>query len=148
MQEIFPREIKRCVKNNQPASLVMIDVDRFKSFNDKFGHVAGDRVLSAVAKILQSQFRPRDLLVRFGGDEFAVLLPGINQAEAMVIADRVRQSVSGDTESSQDSLIQIPVEISMGVAELEEDGSFESLLKAADLALYRAKHAGRNTVSD
>ncbi len=148
MQEIFPREIRRCVKNNHPASLVMIDVDRFKSFNDKFGHVAGDRVLSAVAKILQSQFRPRDLLVRFGGDEFAVLLPGINQSEAMVIADRVRQSVSGDTESSEDSLIQIPVEISMGVAELEEDGSFESLLKAADLALYRAKHAGRNTVSN
>lgn len=147
MQEIFPRELRRCVKNSQPASLVMIDVDRFKSFNDKFGHVAGDRVLSAVAKILQSQFRPRDLLVRFGGDEFAVLLPGINQAEAMVIADRVRQTVSGDTESSQDSLIQIPVEISMGVAELEEDGSFESLLKAADRALYRAKHAGRNTVS-
>ena len=88
------------------------------------------------------------MLVRFGGDEFAVLLPGINQSEAMVIADRVRQSVSGDTESSEDSLIQIPVEISMGVAELEEDGSFESLLKAADLALYRAKHAGRNTVSN
>jgi diguanylate cyclase (GGDEF)-like protein len=148
MQEIFPREIKRCVQNGQPTALVMIDVDRFKSFNDKFGHVAGDRVLSAVAKILQNQFRPRDLLVRFGGDEFAVLLPGISESEAMVIADRVRQSVSGDTESSDDSLIQIPVEISMGVAELEENGSFETLLKAADQALYRAKHAGRNRVSN
>jgi len=148
MQEIFPREINRCMQSNQPVSLVMIDVDRFKSFNDKFGHVAGDRVLSAVAKILQNQFRPRDLLVRFGGDEFAVLLPGINEPDAMTIADRVRQSVSGDTESSTDSLIQIPVEISMGVAEMEENSSFEALLKAADQALYRAKNAGRNTVSN
>lgn len=148
MQETFPREIKRCKQNNRPVSLVMIDVDRFKSFNDKFGHVAGDRVLSAVAKILQSQFRPRDLLVRFGGDEFSVLLPEIGESEAMAIADRVRQSVSGDTASSDDSLIQIPVEISMGVAEMDENGTFESLLKAADQALYRAKHAGRNTVSN
>ena len=148
MQETFPREINRCMQDSQPVSLVMIDVDRFKSFNDKFGHVAGDRVLSAVAKILQSQFRPRDLLVRFGGDEFSVLLPGISEPEAMAIADRVRQTVSGDTMSSDDSLIQIPVEISMGVAELEENGSYESLLKAADQALYRAKHAGRNTVSN
>lgn len=146
MQETFPREINRCRQNNRPVSLVMIDVDRFKSFNDKFGHVAGDRVLSAVAKILQSQFRPRDLLVRFGGDEFSVLLPEIGESEAMRIADRVRQSVSGDTASSDDSLIQIPVEISMGVAEMDENGTFESLLKAADQALYRAKHAGRNTV--
>ncbi len=148
MQETFPREINRCIQNNQPVSLVMIDVDRFKSFNDKFGHVAGDRVLSAVAKTLRRQFRPRDLLVRFGGDEFSVLLPEIGESEAMAIADRVRQSVSGDTESSNDSLIQIPVEISMGVAEIDENGSFESLLKAADQALYRAKHAGRNKVSN
>jgi len=148
MEESYHREILRCLKDERPVSLIMIDVDRFKSFNDKFGHVAGDRVLSAVAKILQSQFRPRDLLVRFGGDEFSVLLPEIGESEAMAIADRVRQSVSGDTASSDDSLIQIPVEISMGVAEMDENGTFESLLKAADQALYRAKHAGRNTVSN
>lgn len=147
MEETFPREINRCVQSDQPVSLIMIDVDAFKSFNDKFGHVAGDRALSAVAHSLQSQFRPRDLLVRFGGDEFAVLLPGVGLDAAISIADRVRTAVSGDTESSDDSLIQIPVNISMGVAEMEPHGSFESMLKEADAALYRAKRSGRNAVS-
>jgi diguanylate cyclase (GGDEF)-like protein len=147
MEETFPREINRCVQSDQPVSLIMIDVDAFKSFNDKFGHIAGDRALSAVAHSLQSQFRPRDLLVRFGGDEFAVLLPGVCLDAAITIADRVRTAVSGDTESSEDSLIQIPVNISMGVAELKPHGTFESMLKEADAALYRAKRSGRNAVS-
>ena len=147
MEEIFPREINRCIQDEQPVSLIMVDVDRFKSFNDKFGHVAGDRALSAVAHVLQHQFRPRDLLVRYGGDEFSVLLPGVGKEEAIAIAERVRQSVCGSTESSADSLIQVPVEVSMGVAQLESHGTFESLLKAADAALYRAKNSGRNAVS-
>ena len=148
MEETFPREVARCLQSEQPVSLIMIDVDRFKTFNDKFGHVAGDRALSAVAQVLQKQFRPRDHLVRFGGDEFAVLLPGIAEAEALTVAERVRDAVSGSTSGSMDSLIQIPVQISMGVAQLKDDGSFESLLRAADEALYRAKGAGRNTVSN
>lgn len=146
MEETFPREVRRCVQSDQPVSLIMIDVDHFKTFNDKFGHVAGDRALSAVANILRKQFRPRDMLVRYGGDEFAVLLPGLNGEEAISIAERVRASVSGDTEASEDSLIQIPVRISMGVAELRPEHGFDTLLREADAALYRAKHAGRNTV--
>ena len=126
----------------------MIDVDGFKSFNDRFGHVAGDRVLSAVAHVLLKQFRPRDLLVRYGGDEFAVLLPGVNETEGLAIADRVRKSVSGSTDDNSDSLIQIPVRVSMGVAQLGGGGTFESLLRSADEALYRAKDAGRDTVSN
>ncbi|HLT91679.1 MAG TPA: GGDEF domain-containing protein [Woeseiaceae bacterium] len=147
MEETFPREVSRCQKDGQPVSLIMIDVDQFKSFNDMFGHVAGDRALSAVARILKKQFRPRDLLVRFGGDEFAVLLPGIGLDEALVIAERVRDAVSGSSCSGIDSLIQVPVQVSMGVAELEKGGTYEALLRAADAALYRAKGAGRNTVA-
>jgi len=148
MEETFPREVSRCIQNDQPVSLIMIDVDRFKSFNDKFGHVAGDRALSVVASVLKTQFRPRDHLVRFGGDEFAVLLPGMGEAEALSVAERVRSAVSGSTGDCSDSLIKIPVEISMGVAQLPPDGTFDLLLRSADEALYRAKGAGRNAVSN
>lgn len=147
MEESFLREINRCVKDERPISLIMVDVDNFREFNDKFGHIAGDRVLSAVAAILQRQFRPRDLLVRYGGDEFAVMLPEVDVDLAMTIAERVRQAVSGDTEDTEDSLIQIPINISMGVAELQKNSTLQTLLREADAALYRAKHAGRNVVS-
>ncbi len=148
MEESFLREINRCQKDEDPISLVMIDIDNLKVFNDRFGHMAGDRALSAVASILRHQFRPRDLIVRYGGDEFAVLLPQVDEKLTMSIADRVRQAVSGSTGDGSDSLIQIPIRISMGVAELESGGNLTSLIRAADAALYRAKHAGRNVVSN
>ena len=148
LQETFPIEIQRCVEKGKPVAMMMIDVDNFKQFNDMFGHIAGDRALSAVSKILRSQFRPRDILVRYGGDEFAVLLPGASKEQAMVVGERVRMSVSGSTGDGSDSLIQIPVKISMGVAELDPRGSLDTLTRDADAALYRAKNAGRDVVSD
>ena len=147
MEEIFPREIARCIEKNKPIALMMIDVDNFKQFNDMFGHIAGDRALSAVSKVLRSQFRPRDLLVRYGGDEFAVLLPDVTTEEAMAVGERVRMAVSGSTGDGSDSLIRIPLKISMGVADLQAHGTLETLIRDADAALYRAKHAGRDTVS-
>ena len=148
MEESFPREIARCEKDEEPVSLIMIDVDNFKDFNDKFGHIAGDRALTAVSRILRKQFRPRDVIVRYGGDEFAVLLPHVDEETAMTIADRVRAAVGGNTADGSDSLIQIPVRISMGVAEKHPSGTLDNLIRAADAALYRAKHAGRDMVSN
>jgi len=148
MEESFPREIARCEKDDEPVSLIMIDVDNFKDFNDKFGHIAGDRALAAVSRILRKQFRPRDVLVRYGGDEFAVLLPQVGEGLAMTIADRVREAVGGTTGDGSDSLITIPVRISMGVAEKHPNNTLDNLIRAADAALYRAKHAGRDKVSN
>ena len=148
LQETFPTEIQRCVEKEKPVTMMMIDVDNFKQFNDMFGHIAGDRALAAVSKILRSQFRPADILVRYGGDEFAVLLPGTGKEQAMVVGERVRMAVSGNTSDGSDSLIQIPVKISMGVAELKPRGSLDTLTRDADAALYRAKRAGRDVVSD
>jgi len=147
MEETFLREIKRCEQDEQPISLVMIDIDNFKTFNDHFGHIAGDRVLKAVARILENQFRPRDLIVRYGGDEFAVLLPGLDETAALAVADRVRKAVCGTTGDGSDSLIRIPIKISLGVAQLESSADLTTLIRAADAALYRAKHAGRDKVS-
>ncbi len=147
MEDSFPQAIAQCVEEEKPVSLMMIDVDNFKQFNDMFGHIAGDRALSAVSKVLRAQFRPRDLLVRYGGDEFAVLLPDVDKEQAAVIGERVRQAVCGETGDGADSLIQIPLRISMGVADLQPQGTLDSLIRAADKALYRAKHAGRDTVS-
>ncbi len=148
MQETFPLEISRCVEKDRPTAMMMIDVDNFKQFNDMFGHVAGDRALSAVSRILRSHFRPRDLLVRYGGDEFAVLLPDTTLEQALAVGQRVRIAVGGTTGDGSDSLIKIPVQVSMGVAELGTRGNLDSLMRDADAALYRAKHAGRNIVSD
>jgi diguanylate cyclase (GGDEF)-like protein len=147
MEESFPREITRCKQDELPISLIMIDVDHFKEFNDRFGHIAGDRVLTAVSRILSLQFRSRDVLIRYGGDEFAILLPQVDADGAFTIADRVRVCVSGDTADGSDSLIQIPIRISMGVAELAENETLDDLIRNADAALYRAKRAGRDTVS-
>ncbi len=147
MEDSFPREINRSIADGKPVSLIMVDVDNFKDFNDRFGHLAGDRALTAVAEVLRTQFRPHDLLVRYGGDEFAVLLPGIPADKALDIADRVRQRVSGDTGDTEDSLIQIPIRISMGVAGCDTACTLEALLRNADAALYRAKRAGRDAAS-
>jgi diguanylate cyclase (GGDEF)-like protein len=148
MEDTFPDEIEACVQDGDPVAFIMIDVDNFKRFNDMFGHIAGDRVLSSVANILRAQFRPNDLLVRYGGDEFAVLLPGVSLKRALSIAERVRVSVCGTTGDGSDSLIQIPIQISMGVAELKSGSTFDKLIRDADAALYRAKNAGRNAVSE
>ena len=147
MEETFPREIERCLDDNKPIALIMVDVDNFKDFNDKFGHQAGDRALIAVANILKEQFRPADILIRYGGDEFVVLLPDADQDAAHKVAERVRTTVSGDTTDSSDSLIQIPIRVSMGIAALEGGGSLTSLIRSADAALYRAKRAGRDMVA-
>ncbi len=145
MDEMFGREIKRCQAEGFPVCLIMLDVDNFKTFNNQHGHLTGDNALCAVSDNLQSYFRPTDLVARFGGDEFGVLLPHTELHSARVIAERVRRGVEENTKSQR---AQHPVTISLGIAELREKEDYGMLLNRADAALYRAKLAGRNTVSD
>lgn len=129
----------------QPSSLVFIDLDRFKPVNDTAGHLMGDLMLLAVAKAISAQVRAGDLIARIGGDEFALLLEGCAQDEALTIADEVRRAVS-EVQLPWDQLV-LQVGASLGVAELDPAyGSVEAWMGAADAACYAAKASGRDTV--
>jgi len=125
-------------------SLILIDIDQFKSFNDVHGHLSGDLALRSVAHILSSTLRAMDIVCRYGGDEFAVICPGSKLHEAAVGAERVRQAVAAARVSLKHREEQVTV--SMGVAEVASPEIAEGLTQRADDALYAAKNAGRNRV--
>lgn len=132
-----------------PLALLMIDIDYFKRFNDKYGHLEGDACLRAVADILSTSVRnDGDLAARFGGEEFVLLLPGATIDQAVKIADRLRQSVEDRAIVHADSPLG-RVTVSIGVATVADDGAetIDALIKAADNALYAAKAQGRNKVA-
>jgi diguanylate cyclase (GGDEF)-like protein len=136
-------------ESGHPLSLLMIDVDHFKRFNDRYGHPAGDACLKAIAACLsRGELRRNDFIARYGGEEFAVVLPSLSSAAAMEIAERLRLAVFAlALENNQSPLGRIT--ISVGVAGLVGDGTKDAgaLLEAADAALYNAKRRGRNVVS-
>ncbi|MEJ2515966.1 MAG: GGDEF domain-containing protein [Gammaproteobacteria bacterium] len=143
LDDAFRRRVERCHRDASPASLVMVDVDQFKQFNDRFGHVAGDRALRLVAETLRSHFRPDDMIARFGGDEFSILLPGAELQDARGCAERARGAVM---QAAAEDPGAPRITLSAGVARLERSDSLESLIARADDALYRAKVGGRNRV--
>ncbi len=147
--ETFRQEWRRSARNLMPMSLLMIDVDHFKAFNDRYGHGAGDECLRQVGIALSaSQLRPGDLVARYGGEEFAVILPGCHSAGAHTIAERVRQIVESLNLAHDDSPVAPCVTISLGCATLKPsmDSDPGELFLHADAALYRAKQQGRNRV--
>src|SRR6185436_5761489 len=113
----------------------MIDVDNFKVFNDLYGHIAGDRVLVAVAEVLREYLRPTDLIARFGGDEFAVLLPELQLNQARQTAERIRQQVAALSPPS----LATAVTVSIGLADRTTDDDVATLVQRADAAMYDAK---------
>jgi len=131
--------IRHAARDGRPLSLISMDVDHFKSINDRFGHAIGDRVLKAVVEVCKKQLRPPDLLGRIGGEEFAVLLTDTNAAMAFQCAERLRQSIS-----SLDLGRYGPVTTSFGVAAYRPNTTWEDWLRQADAALYAAKRRGRN----
>jgi len=144
--EALVKEHRRAKREKKALSLVMIDVDRFKVFNDRYGHPAGDDCLRRVAAaIAETALRPGDVSARYGGEEFAVLLPDTDEVGAAVIAERILQAVRG-LKISHDGNADGLVTISAGVASAGFDGKPETLIQDADRALYGAKDSGRNAV--
>ncbi|QSX40062.1 diguanylate cyclase [Shewanella cyperi] len=140
--EQLPLEFQKAQRRSQPLSLLVLDIDKFKAFNDSRGHTQGDKALRAVARVLASAIRKPGLACRYGGEEFALILPETGSGDAAVLAERIRARVAEETAGRFD------LSVSIGHATLGE-GSFASgygLFDAADAALYQAKAAGRNCV--
>jgi len=133
-------------RNAEPVSLVMLDIDHFKTVNDSYGHAAGDDVIKEIASILRDSVRESDLVGRIGGEEFAVVLPRARSEESCGLAERIRQKISCLTLDARGTNIGLTA--SLGVAESsDEHGTLDELLSRADHALYEAKAAGRNRVA-
>lgn len=145
LAEAFERERARHERNGTPVCLLMIDLDHFKSVNDRYGHEAGDAVLRAVAGRLRERLRAVDLACRLGGEEFCVLLASTRVAEAFLVAEQLRAGIAA--RPCRYGAHDIALSMSIGVAELGRDGrDLEALLDAADQRLYSAKVDGRNRV--
>ncbi|MDO3385739.1 GGDEF domain-containing protein [Gilvimarinus sp. SDUM040013] len=144
-KETLANEIERVRRSNQPMGLVIGDVDHFKSFNDRYGHELGNVVLKQVAKCIDRNLRKLDIACRYGGEEFALILPGTNIRQAERIAERVRQAIEQDTIHCNDG-DELHVTMSLGVSVFssERNCTPEQLVASADAQLYQAKEAGRN----
>lgn len=147
LEHIYQRESTRCAFNDQPLSMLMLDVDHFKAYNDRHGHLAGDYALCLVSHTLRDQLRPKDSMARYGGEEFVILLPEMNGGEARTIGERLRSSLERIT-SFYSPLGALPgVTVSIGLAEMRQPDSLQGLISRADTALYQAKQAGRNRLN-
>ena len=143
--EVLAAEVTRARRNTQPFSVMMIDTDHFKKYNDTFGHQAGDALLAKIGTIFLQTLRNEDCASRYGGDEFIVLLPEITMEKACEVAKRLRELLL--TESLNGDTVRTPVTLSIGVAAFPDHGETpESLITSADNALYHAKRTGRNRV--
>lgn len=145
LMDCAAKEFDRARRYIHPLSVVMIDVDHFKSVNDKHGHAVGDQVLRALGEICQRGLRGSDLLGRVGGEEFVLLLPDTPQANAAYVAERMREQLAKSPITM--GTLTLAVTASFGVACLsEQDADFSAILKRADEAMYLAKQNGRNQV--
>jgi len=145
LDKMLPRQMERSRRSGLPLCVLMLDIDHFKRVNDEFGHPAGDEVIREVARRLRDNIRALDLPARYGGEEFALICPSTSLDAALGLAERLRLVVAETPVETGGE--QIHISLSAGVAQMEGTDGAEALISAADNALYRAKHAGRNCVS-
>ena len=137
MMNALAREFKRASRHRMPLTFGLADLDGFKRYNDTYGHVLGDELLEKVGQIFKQGRRAEDVIARYGGDEFGILLPGTDAAGAMVVADRLRTGVA----------FALPVTVSIGLSTFPGDGvNPQELISHADTRLYTAKTLGHNQV--
>jgi diguanylate cyclase (GGDEF)-like protein len=144
IKTLLEAEVSRAQRQTKPLSFAMIDIDHFKVVNDTYGHPAGDRVLKNVARMLKKRLRKSDLIGRYGGEEFAIILPETDVETAEKILNDVRENFSRITQQNADD--QFSCTLSAGLTQLIPGDSIDRVISAADTALYEAKEGGRNKV--
>ncbi len=143
--EQLEREVSRSRRYRRDLSLLLFDIDRFKSINDSYGHLAGDYVLTQLATVVRGKIRREDIFARYGGEEFAIVLPESDGPNAVALAEKLRKLIEKAPFKFEDTKIQVTV--SIGIASLaQEEGDASELVKRTDDKLYEAKEAGRNCV--
>jgi len=140
--ENIHKEFVRWRRYNSGLAVAVIDLDLFKNINDTYGHSAGDKVLATVAKQIESQIRECDVLCRYGGEEFVLLLPETSAADGLVLLEKLRNYISECNFHYQRK--PVPVTMSCGIAEFHKDDNIEDVFDRADQAMYLAKQSGRN----
>ena len=146
--ENVEKEWKKCIRENESLSLIMLDIDFFKKYNDYYGHQEGDNCLKKVAQEIKiSLLRPSDIAVRYGGEEFVVILPNTNINGALRVAERIRQNIINLAIKHEASTVSEVLTLSQGIAEMNnQNDTVYECLKNADRSLYEAKNKGRNTI--
>jgi diguanylate cyclase (GGDEF)-like protein len=144
--EILDSELARSLREGSPVGLVLVDVDYFKEVNDTLGHQTGDNVLREVARRMGAAVRPYDIVGRYGGEEFLVVLPGCDVAQTRALSERLREQVSAGPVVMGASQVSVTVSLGVAVSGPGQRPNADALLLAADAALYRAKEAGRDRV--
>ncbi len=139
-------EFSRSVSANTPVGVVLLDLDHFKSVNDTYGHLVGDRLLTSVAAIVASILREGDILIRYGGEEFLAVLPAASSQDIRAISERVRRAVEDSSLVEGSQTVRITVSIGGAAYPNQNVESAEALVELADEALYGAKQSGRNRV--
>jgi diguanylate cyclase (GGDEF)-like protein len=146
-RELLEQEISRAHRYNHPLSVIFADIDHFKTVNDTYGHLAGDRVIKIVAGCLKKELRESDHLARYGGEEFAVILPETDKDDAWLAAERLRKAIDSLRIAHEDGFIHVTMSFGIALLKPNEEISLDELISKADSVLYNAKSQGRNQCS-
>jgi diguanylate cyclase (GGDEF)-like protein len=146
-RELLQQEISRSHRYNHPLSVIFADIDHFKTVNDTYGHLAGDRVIKIVAGCLKRELRESDHLARYGGEEFAAILPETDKDDAWMAAERLRKAIDSLRIAHEDGFIHVTMSFGIALLKPNEEISLDELISKADSVLYNAKNQGRNQCS-